>query len=504
MAGQRRPGLRDAGRGLRQWDPAPGLYVEVEDNRFTGAFPGTYVTDTKTDERGRVYVPLRWPKSQQANTRTLRVGVYADKQKTILLDQTDYMLSYTGALQTQTISVTLPTETVYSQTTMTTLQSLHAEIDQTLVDFLAGKGIATLEDIFTQGGVMQFMDDAGAPANTPGAELIEHHALMSVGLDDPAVNAELLNAGYDVFSIGQDNSFRVVSNTGGLTSVGSDINAARLERRFTGLQRWLSDQAVALRSQVANGLVSDPVVRSFPGAEEGCDCDEHAAAYGPAAYLADLLEFVRTHVEVELSGVPADAATLKSTLHQPFADLRTKDSDPDKAVNVVQMVIEVLRRALDAQPGVTRDKLISNLDVRGYREAAYFALLDELGTSYAELRDVQNAGDEALQDLADRLQVPKVNLKANINDLDATLFVSLREDDGHESPTEEWMETIFGLPATESDRSGFAGQYFPTIPREIRSRRTSSGGERATSRPNGSPTTTPSSESGCWWTPTSC
>ena len=72
---------------------------------------------------------------------------------------------------------------------------------------------------------------------------------------------------------------------------------------------------------------------------------------------------------------------LEELLYQPFDRLTQACEEVDKKVRQVRIAVEVLRRHLG-------DGQSESLD---YLKAAYFALLQQIGTSYDELRSIRTA-----------------------------------------------------------------------------------------------------------------
>ena len=75
--------------------------------------------------------------------------------------------------------------------------------------------------------------------------------------------------------------------------------------------------------------------------EQPCGCSDCEAAVGPAAYLADLLDY--TLKFVRNSNAKIDLQFLVDKFHQPFIDLPTDCTAVDEPLRQVRICIEVLR-----------------------------------------------------------------------------------------------------------------------------------------------------------------
>jgi hypothetical protein len=160
-------------------------------------------------------------------------------------------------------------------------------------------------------------------------------------------------------------------------------------------------------------------------------------------YLKDLLEFTKERVQFSPSGPPPPnirqvGRRLAQAFHQPF-DRLIEDELAAVGIRPVQQVrlaVETLRQYLAALSVET-----ASAD-QGYLQAAYQALLMNLGTSFEEIRLVRAAGDDEIEQvraaLAERLGIDRPER------LDA-LFFKLEE------LTEEKLAAIFGLVSTRRD-----------------------------------------------------
>jgi hypothetical protein len=96
------------------------------------------------------------------------------------------------------------------------------------------------------------------------------------------------------------------------------------------------------------------------------------------AYLVDLLDYAVRHLRYQ--GTALTLTQLEDRFHQPFRDLPLSCAAMDAPVRQVRICIEVLRKTLPAQ--------LAGYTPRWFVEAAYLQFLEEIGTSFDELRRV--------------------------------------------------------------------------------------------------------------------
>ena len=140
---------------------------------------------------------------------------------------------------------------------------------------------------------------------------------------------------------------------------------------------------------------------------------------------------------------------LVQKFHQKFVQLPTFSEKANESLHQVRLCIEVLRSYLASSP--TNPALAAALAVQEarYRQAAYFALLNHLGTSFDEIRASPSATPEKRKSLADRLGIT-LGLTRPDN-LDA-LFLDPSAPLGQpKALTEQKLEALFGLVNTTRD-----------------------------------------------------
>jgi len=172
------------------------------------------------------------------------------------------------------------------------------------------------------------------------------------------------------------------------------------------------------------------------------------AAFSAAAYLDDLLDFATHRAKTAATGrEPISRPLLVDTFLQPFIALVERNNRlvANQPVHQVRLCIEVLRRYLAKHGRSTPASAEAN-----YRQAAYVALLQHLGTSYEEIRLARVADDATRAALASRLGI------------DLTQFRPDRLDQLLLQPAqvmEEALKNLFGLE--ETTLKPLAGSMLP-------------------------------------------
>ena len=140
---------------------------------------------------------------------------------------------------------------------------------------------------------------------------------------------------------------------------------------------------------------------------------------------------------------------LVQKFHQRFQQLSTFSAKANETLHQVRLCIEVLRSYLASLPA--NPPLAAALAVQEarYRQAAYFALLNHLGTSFDEIRTSPTATQEKRKALADRLGI---NLGPTRPDnLDALFLDPTAPASQPKALTEQKLEALFGLVNTTRD-----------------------------------------------------
>ncbi|WP_416840250.1 neuraminidase-like domain-containing protein [Haloferax sp. DFSO52] len=172
---------------------------------------------------------------------------------------------------------------------------------------------------------------------------------------------------------------------------------------------------------------------------KSCTCKECDSAVSPRAYLAELLDFINQRVVVVEGGTERALSIneLDGLFHQRISELPASCKTTEQVLRQVRLCIEVLRRELR---GTTPSAALTAAE-EAYRHDAYAALLERLGTTEDELREVRN--DEAEREvLAKNLGIDENHFYSS--DLSEALGLLLDRD----MVTEANLEQLFGLVDT--------------------------------------------------------
>ena len=173
------------------------------------------------------------------------------------------------------------------------------------------------------------------------------------------------------------------------------------------------------------------------------------------SYLQALIEFATAPFNGLRSRITIDG-TLNLTVdqlvqkfHQKFSQLPTFSAKANQPLHQIRSCIEVLRSYFASLPA--NPPLAATLAVQEgrYRQAAYFALLNHLGTSFDEIRSAPTATLDKREALADRLGI---TLGASRPDnLDALFLDPTAPPAQANALTEQRLESLFGLVNTTRD-----------------------------------------------------
>lgn len=184
-----------------------------------------------------------------------------------------------------------------------------------------------------------------------------------------------------------------------------------------------------------------------------CGCSECRSALSERAYLTELMAYTIEKFK-QGEGSPISVDYLTREFCQPFDRLTTTCRALTEPVRQVRIAIEVLRRHLTGQyvSPATRVELIRN--ERTYCLAAYRLLLNHIGTSYEELRELRTTPVSGLAQAAARLGIAPDRIAGLVLDVDAMPdpfdpALDPAAPAGSPQPnTEATLETLFGLADT--------------------------------------------------------
>jgi len=311
---------------------------------------------------------------------------------------------------------------------------------RSLLTFLESQNIRSLGDIRMSGGIAH-LEGLPDSVDRPAVRDLEAHAQLSLLSPDREVREAIVRKGFaDIGAIALSDRTQFVREMRGTMG---DLKAARLHvqagAQKTFIENVIADTAVAMAYGTEKKLssrVKDMWGKRFA---PSCSCKDCESAVSPLSYLADLIKYIKDHVHD--AGGQVNYVFLERNFHQKFGTLPKACDSVEAEVRQVRICIEVLRSYLKGQQisATTQAELQSR--EREYLRSAYQRLLVQLGATYAELRLVQRAPDEAKRQLAERLAIPQDHLQDLLVDLDSTAVDSL----------EDKLEKLFGLANTRKD-----------------------------------------------------
>jgi hypothetical protein len=413
-----------------------------------------------TNERGLfvvVYTFARDASQVQGETETtgmrLRLNIFDPQGKEIY--QTELNLeAYRGEVLTVKVPIPLAAEPA-SLALSELAEVIGGELPQSLVSYLATRGMNSLQDVRESGGIGQ-LEGLPVPAEHPAVLAIEAHAALSTLSSDMRLNALLIERGYtSVSAVANTPRDYFVNATGDRLG---DFKAAQLQVTAQAqtmlLENVLAMQRAGYLDGFASGTAQSDVQNLFP---RRCGCEECEAAISPLAYLADLLDYSVRH----LKDGPAliTLSSLTRTFHQPFGDLPASCEGMDKRVRQVRLCVEVLRRYLTAHPPSTAQRSALERAERQYRLTAYTGLLGKIGTSFEEVRLARTAGIEGRRSLANRLGISLGTSRPD--HLDALFLDTAAPSSSPNALTERALERLFGL--VDTTRNPLAAGVVPDL-----------------------------------------
>ena len=322
-------------------------------------------------------------------------------------------------------------------------ETLNLEISPALQDFLAQRNIQSLSDIRTVGGLRNLEGTPDAPA----VATLDAHANLNLLSNNIGQNQVLIDRRYtsigDIANATRSDFVSVVGEQLG------DFQAAQTQVKARAQKDFLNNFTASIRADLANGFPnslfsdSDPDNGDVPNNFEEifnptCSCRDCEAATSPVAYLADLLDYTTNKVKKDDTAITLTELT--ALFHQPFGDLSTSCEIQQQQVRQVRLCIEVLRSYLKEHPPTAAAEAILERAEKEYRLNAYQILLNQIGTSYDELRQTRGNSEEQ-EALAKRLGIAPDKLDLLFLDPDA-------EETEPKAITEETLEIIFGLKVT--------------------------------------------------------
>jgi hypothetical protein len=380
-----------------------------------------------------------FPKEQIQSGRRLRLDILDSQGQQI--HQTEIRVQ-PNSEQVIEVKIPIPPISEPPSPTLTQLASLsRSQLSPQFLSTLANQGIRTLADVKKVGDILQ-IKGLQDPANNPAIAILEAYVNLSSLSDDDRIIPKLIEKKItSIADIANTTRVDFVSTMG--EQVG-DFSAAQLQVKARAQTKFLNNVLIGLQADSANGF-SPPIAIPNLLPDENCRCQNCEAAVSPAAYLADLLDYALNHLKNNDSLI--NIQFLTDTFHQPFGELPTSCSSAEKQLRQVRICIEVLRHYLKANP--PSQPIDLEKAEKQYRLIAYTTLLNQIGTSYEELRLIRTAPKEERQALAARLGFSLSDHQLPLGDELDRLFLDLTaEPTDPKAITESTLEKMWGLADT--------------------------------------------------------
>ncbi len=310
-------------------------------------------------------------------------------------------------------------------------------ISEEMIGHLKTKKIKTLSDIRRNGGIPPLKDSS--PKDEKALQKLEAHAYLSLLSDDVKVNQKLIDNGFSGITKISETGRGVFIKEAEKAGIAKET-ATLVHSKAVAASAVLNNALTQARVEQANGFAVEPAFNIEGLFPRQCACPDSESAVSPLAYLADLLDYTMKHVQIKSAG-EADfrsvtLSDLEQRFHQLFGQFLGSSAEVERKVRQVRICIEVLRRYLIANPPSLSNQSSLADNVKEYLFEAYQVLLNQIGTSYEELRLTTTADQDKRESLADRLGI---DLDAEDSEkLDKLLFT--RED-----LSERRLEQVFGL-----------------------------------------------------------
>ena len=331
-----------------------------------------------------------------------------------------------------------------------------AAFNDALTSLLHRREVKTPTDVGTPTGVGHVRDLANG-ASTPVAvdhsplEFLAAHADLSRLSTDVHVNTSLIQNGFK--------SVAAIADTPRSTFVSlmhdtfGDFKAARMHAVARAQTAFLDNvlAGMATVQKTVAGAQDESGGIGLPA--QPCTCADCESAISPALYLADLLRYATTHIQHDSQIV--NLQFLVDTFHQPFDGLKVSCEAVNQQVRTARICVEILRAHLGPRPlkDSQKESGLQNIELE-YLTKAYTLLLNQIGTSYDEIRFARTDIDDNRKSLTERLGIELTS--ARPDELDR-LFLEFPATVGNPATLdqlrilERQLEQLFGLVDTRKD-----------------------------------------------------
>jgi peptidoglycan hydrolase-like protein with peptidoglycan-binding domain len=154
------------------------------------------------------------------------------------------------------------------------------------------------------------------------------------------------------------NVFRTAENTNlAAVIVGTNLRSLSGQLELGGVTALSDPKAAAYTAQVEKIIAEQPDLASLFGSTDACSCEECRSIYGPAAYFADVMRFLRNRLVKDTTLPPGPGTkTAKDVLFARRPDLGEIDLNCDNAlieVPHIDLVCELAESMISPDPGFT-------------------------------------------------------------------------------------------------------------------------------------------------------
>lgn len=443
--------------------PMVGRLVDESDaTPFAG-----YKVRTSIDHRGEILADMGETTTNGAgyfsfvlvNNRDVAYATYQDLENVSfiaeVLDENGQFITSTSSLidspeqRSFVFETSISEETPETSITISELASnLSITIPTEINTYLSSNSISTLKDIRRAGG-LKHQAELIESEHQDAIILLDGHAQFELVSDDYELNDFLISTkGYsNLYQVSEKDRADFIKDA---ESYSSDAYL-KLAKIYVAAK---TGQQVMMNLYTANMANTTPILEGSPVSSLApaslleaprCNCNTCKSSVSPLAYLSDLIEYAVENIN--WSGASSSKATKRQELQDlfclKFLEIKNKCSEIDLQVCQYRVAIEVLMCYMeDAEPGTCQQSAFNN-DEKLYLRTAYFTLLEELGTTYSELRDTLKDTTERQQKLANRLGI--VLTHSGNNTLEKMWLDPQAPLASAKEITAEKLETIFGL-----------------------------------------------------------
>ncbi len=340
-----------------------------------------------------------------------------------------------------------------------TIEDTGVEVPEDVTDYLDGQSITLtyLADIRRLGGLYNLPTK---DINKEDPDLLKLDGLAALEMleTDLAVIEPVYDAGYSgLTAIANASRAAFVRETAGVLG---DYAAAQLHYKarvahfyalhaHAGNEQWALKVSSALfkKGKPKEGSLAaigkDPEVPIKKVRSSGCNCPECESAVSPLAYLTDLLLFTTNNLVKDGGSTALGLTFLEESFHLPFADLRVECAQLEERLCQNRIATEVLRSYIEELSPTPEQMAALAAAEKQYLTDTYELLLNKLGTSYTEIRQMRGVADaEERKRVTDRLGIVAIYPGDPDTDTLRRLFIDLSDLNNISEPL---LEEIFGL-----------------------------------------------------------